>query len=304
MLTGVTWRSSLKLGAVLAYATVLMTGLLGYSTSRAQTATTTPTGTPTMVGSKLTVAPASLTFPFEPVLPPNGVASKPQKVTLSVARSQPAPVTIEQPLMVSDSDSSQLEFTVQPNSCSVIAPGTSCTVMIVFQPTGARARRGLLLITSNAANGVQSVSLLGRGKQGTLGIDPRSLTFADGAVGAPPGASKKVTLTNRNPIQLTISSITSSNSDAFPITNGCPSVLQPSASCTVSASFSAFRNGVNRGEINIVDNATGPDSVFLVGSGHGGPRVTPTPTATATKLPTPVRTPVPTFPLRAFPAMH
>jgi hypothetical protein len=297
-----TWRSSLRLVAVLGYTTILMTSLFGYSSSRAQTAT--PTGTPTQVASKLTVVPASLTFGPEAVLPPNGVASKPDKVTLSVARNQPAPVTIEQPLMISDSDSPTPEFTIQPNSCSVIAPGNSCTILIVFQPTALRGRRGLLLITSNAANGVQSVSLLGRGKQGTLSINPTALSFPEGVVGAAAGISKKVTLTNRNPIQLTISSVTSTNPDAFPISNECPNVLQPSASCTVSASFSAFRNGVNRGYIEIVDNAAGRDRVALVGSGHGGPTVVRTPTPTATIYPTPVRTPLPTFPLRAFPVMH
>jgi hypothetical protein len=302
MLTGVTWRSSLRLAAVLGYAAILMTSLLGYSSSRAQTAT--PTGTPTQVASTLTVKPDTLVFGFEPVLPPAGVASKPEKITLSVARNQPAPVTIEQPLMISDSNSPTPEFTIQPNSCSVIAPGSSCTVTIVFQPTGTRARRGLLLITSNAANGVQAVSLFGRGKQGTLSINPTSLGFPEGIVGAPPGASKAVTLTNRNPIQLTIGSITSTNPDAFPITSECPSVLQPSASCTVSASFGAVRNGVNRAYIDIVDNAAGPDRVILAGSGRGGPRVTPTPTATATRYPTPVRTPAPSFPMRAFPVMH
>jgi len=302
MHTGVTWRSSLKLAAVLGYATILMTSLLGYSNSRAQTAT--PTGTPAAVGSKLNVVPSMLTFGFETVLPPHGVASKPEKITLSVARNQPAPVTIELPLMVSDSNASPSEFTIQSSDCTVIAPGSSCTVMIVFQPSGARVRRGLLLITSNAANGVQAVSLIGRGRQGMLSVNPRSLSFPLGVVGAPPGPSKNVTLTNRNPIQLTISSITSSNPDAFPISNGCPSLLQPSASCTISASFSAFRNGPNRGSINIVDNAAGRDSVELAGSGRGGPTVMRTPTPTATRHPTPVATPIASFPMRAFPAIH
>ena len=302
MYTGVRWQSSLRLAAVLGYAAILTISLFGYSNSRARTAT--PTGTPTAVGSKLNVKPETLTFGFETVLPPDGAASQPEKITLSVARNQPAPVTIEQPLMISDSNPTPPQFIIQPNNCSVIAPGGSCTIMLVFQPNGTRVRRGLLLITSNAANGVQTVSLIGRGKQGTLSISPRALSFPQGVVGAPPGPSKNVTLTNKNPIQLTISSISSTRPEAFQVTNGCQSVLQPSASCTVSISFSAFRNGANRGDLNISDNAAGPDSVALVGSGRGGPTVIRTPTATATKQPTPVPTPAPSFPLRAFPVMH
>jgi hypothetical protein len=281
-----------------------MTSLFGFSTSRAQIiATSTPTATATTVAGKLTVNPSILKFGFEMVLPPDGVASAPRNITLSVARNQPQAVTIEQPLMVSDSSAPPAQFTVQPNTCSVIPPGGSCPVPIVFQPNGTRVRRALLLITSNAANGVQSIELIGHGKQGTLSINPRALSFPLGTVGALPSASKAVTLTNKNPVQLTISAITSSNPDAFQVTDNCPSVLQPSASCTVGASFTADRNGEIHGYINIVDNAAGADRVVLSASGRGGPTVTRTATATATKLPTAVRTPDP-FLMRAFPVMH
>ncbi|HLI79236.1 MAG TPA: choice-of-anchor D domain-containing protein [Candidatus Binataceae bacterium] len=302
IITGVTWRGLLRIAAAIGYATLLLTSLFGFSTSRAQTAT--PTGTPTTVGSKLIIKPSILKFGFETVLPPDGAASAPKSIILSVAKNQPAPVTIEQPLMVSDSNATPAEFIVQSNMCSVIAPGGSCRVPIVFQPSGTRVRSALLLITSNAANGVQSVSLIGHGKQGTLSISPRTLSFPLGIVGALPSASKPVTLTNRNSVQLTINSISSSNSDAFPITNGCPNVLQPGASCTVSASFSAQRNGQNRGSIDVGDNAGGPDRVLLVGSGRGGPTKVPTATATATRRATPAPTPVASFPMRAFPVMH
>lgn len=302
ILTGVRWRGSLRLAAVIGYATLLLTSLFGYSTSRAQTAT--PTGTPTTVGSNLIIKPSILEFGFETVLPPDGVASAPKSITLSVAKNQPAPVTIEQPLMVSDSSAPPAQFTVQPNTCSVIQPGSSCPISIVFQPNGTRVRRALLLITSNAANGVQSVSLIGHGKPGTLSINPRALSFPQGIVGALPSASKPVTLTNRNQVQLTISSITSSNSDSFPITNGCPNVLQPGAACTVSASFSAGRNGANRGFINIQDNAAGADRVLLSGSGRGGPTKVATATPTATRRATPAPTPAASFPMRAFPVIH
>jgi len=103
---------------------------------------------------------------------------------------------------------------------------------------------------------------------------------------------------------LTINSITSSNPDAFTLTNGCPGVLQPSASCTVSAAFSADRNGAIRGAIHIVDNAAGPDSVRLSGSGRGGPTPVRTATATATKRATAVPTPPAVLPRGAFPVMH
>src|SRR5271169_2253843 len=108
----------------------MMTGLFGLSTSRGQempTATITPTSTPTTVASNLTVSPDVVKFNITMVLPPDGALSKPTNLTLSVAKGQPQSVIIEQPLMVSDPAAPPVQFIVQPNNCTVIAPGTSCT---------------------------------------------------------------------------------------------------------------------------------------------------------------------------------
>ena len=61
----------------------------------------TPASMPTS-REQLTVSPSTLSFDFQVVLPPDGVASKPQNIMLSVAKNQPQPVTIELPMMVSD----------------------------------------------------------------------------------------------------------------------------------------------------------------------------------------------------------
>jgi len=298
----------LRLAVVVGYVLMMMASLFGMSTTRAQvtpsaTVTPTPAGMLTPVASKLTVKPGVLSFGFEVVLPPDGTQSKPKSIKLSVAKNQPQPVTIEQPLMVSDSSGPPAQFTVQANNCTVIQPGGSCTVQIVFQPNGMRRRNALLLITSNASNGVQSVGLIGHGKQGSLTINPGALGFPAADVGTLPTSSKQITLTNKNPVQITIHGITSSNQSVFPITENCPTMLQPSASCTISVSFMADRNGAIGGFVNVADNAAGPHRVKLSGVGRGGPRVTRTPTPTRTPKPTATFTPG-LFPMRAFPAMH
>ncbi len=295
-ITGVSSRSLLKLAAVLGYLTLMMTSLLGSPSLRAQSS---PTVTP--VTSSLTVKPANVNFGFQLVLPPDGVASKPQDITLSVAKNQPQPVTIES-LSVSD----PTQFFIQSNSCTVIAPGSSCSVPIVFQPTGVKRRPAALMIISNAANdnGVQSVTLVGFGMQGSLAINPGSLSFPVGdVISGTPSASKSVTLSNRNPLQLTISGISSSNPDVFLLTSNCPSKLQPSAQCTLSVSFAPDRNGSIGGRINIVDNAAGPNRVGLSGSGKGSPNPTRTPTPTRSATPSPTKAPGP-YPMRAYPVMH
>ena len=287
---------------------MMMASLFGASPTRAQvssTATITPTPTSmlTPVMSTLMVKPDTLSFGFQVVLPPDGAPSqKPKSVTLSVAKNQPQAVTIEQPLMVSDSTAPP-QFIVQANNCSTIAPGQSCEVPIVFQPNGLHVRKALLLITSNASNGVLSVNLVGHGKQGVLTIKPTGLSFAVGQMGGPPSQAKMATITNKNTVPVTIHGISSSNASVFPMTEDCPPVLAPSASCTISVSFMADRNGAIGGRINISDNAAGPNRINLSGSGRGFPVVTRTPTPTRTPKPTATFTPG-SFPMRAFPVMH
>jgi hypothetical protein len=307
IIKGATSRSLLKLAIAAGYGIVMMTGLFGLSSSRGQELAPldlTPTATPTTVGSSLTVSPDVVKFDVTVVLPPDGALSKPTNVILSVAKGEPQSVIVEQPLMVSDPAAPPAQFIIQPNNCTVIAPGTSCSVPIVFQPNGARKRSAILLVTSNAANGVQSVQLLGGGKVGKISIAPGSLSFPVANVGALPTSSKSVTITNKNPVQLTIHGITSSNPGVFPITDGCPGVLQPNANCTVSASFMADRNGLIRGSIIVSDNAAkSMQKVHLAGSGRGGPTVTRTATATRTPTPTATRSPSAPFPMRAYPAI-
>jgi hypothetical protein len=303
MHTGASSRSLLKLAAVVGYVILMMVSLVGAPSSRAQS----PVSAATAVDSILTVKPAIVNFASQVVLPPDGVAGalNPRTITLSVAKNQPQPVTIEQPLMVSDSTGAPAQFLVQPNNCMVIAPGESCQVSIVFQPNGARKRTGLLLITSNASNGggVLGVNLVGHGKQGALSFSPRSLNFPLADVGGTATASQSVTLINKNAVQLTIHGISSSNPSVYPIIDNCPSVLMPSAQCTVSASFMPDRNGSIPGRITIADNAAGANTVRLSGRGRGGP--TPTRTATPTKSATPTAMPTPgNFPMRAFPSIH
>jgi hypothetical protein len=308
IITGASSRNLLKFAVVIGYLAVLMASLFGASPTRAQmsptiTVTPTPTSMLTPVASKLTVKPETLTFGIQIVLPPVGTVSKPKNITLSVAKNQPDAVTIELPLLISDATGPPAQFTVQPNDCGVIQPGTSCSVPIVFQPNGAKHRTALMLITSNASNGVQSVNLIGHGKQAILSIRPTALSFPVTKVGELARVSRQIVLTNKNSLPIVIHAITSSNSTVFPITQDCPPMLQPGAQCTISVGFMASRNGTIPGRIAIVDNAAGPNHILLSGGGKGGPVITPTASPTQTPLPTATFTPA-TFPMRTFPVMH
>ncbi|HSR58310.1 MAG TPA: choice-of-anchor D domain-containing protein, partial [Candidatus Binataceae bacterium] len=118
---------------------------------------------------------------------------------------------------------------------------------------------------------------------------------------------KTVTLTNNNPIQMTLNGISTSNQAIFPFQieqNTCGSTLAAGASCTLQIVFQPPQNGPFKGSYFVNDNAfESPQMIRLSGSGRGGP--VPTRTATPTRTGTPGPTPaLGTFPMRAFPAIH
>ncbi len=294
-------RVVLKFAAALGYGTFIAAALCSPAI-HAQVIAPTPTATPTPVDSNLTVKPATTRFGAQLVLPPNGISGKAKNITLSVARGQPAPVTIES-IMTSNS----VEFAIQPNQCGTISPGGSCTVPVVFTPSQLGGRSSLLVVTSNAADPVESVQLVGNGRQGVLTLKPRPLSFGTIDVGTH-SDTKTVTLINNNALPLSIFQITTSNQAVFPFfieQNNCRTVLAPNGgSCTLEIFFAPQANGTFSGTFFINDNAAGnPQPIRLSGSGKNGPR--PTRTATATASPTPTFTPIPgTLPMRSVPVLQ
>jgi len=263
----------------------------------------TPTAAPTAVTSVLTVKPANTKYGVLLVLPPNGSSSKVKSVTLSVAKKQPAPVTIESIIT-----SNPAEFAIQPNNCvTTISPGQSCKVPIIFTPSQLRGRHSLLVITSNAANPVESVQLAGNGNQGSLAINPQSLGFGSIDVGSQ-SKTKTVKLTNKNPLPISIFQISTSNQAVFPFfieQNTCTAPLAPNGgNCTLEIFFAPPKNGGYSGSFFVNDNAANnPQPIRLSGSGKNGPK--PTRTATPTRSVTATPTPVPaTLPLRSMPVLQ
>ena len=69
------------------------------------------------------------------------------------------------------------------NTCgSSVAPGSSCTLQVVFAPTAAGARTGILSVTDNAAGSPQTVALQGTGVDFALNANgATSVTLSSGA---------------------------------------------------------------------------------------------------------------------------
>ena len=111
-------------------------------------------------GSTLTFAPSSLTFPARAI----GTSGSAKKVTLT--NTGAVQIVISKLTVTSD-------FAVKQNLCAKgINPGASCTISVVFAPTGVGTRTGSLKIFDNAPTSPQTVNLSGTG----LGATATSLT--------------------------------------------------------------------------------------------------------------------------------
>lgn len=112
------------------------------------------------IGSTLTFAPNSLTFPARAI----GTSGSAKKVTLT--NTGAVQIVISQLTVTGD-------FLVKQNLCAKgINPGASCTISVAFAPTAAGVRNGTLKIFDNAPTSPQTVTLSGTG----LGATATSLS--------------------------------------------------------------------------------------------------------------------------------
>jgi Transmembrane protein 131-like N-terminal/Galactose oxidase, central domain len=123
------------------------------------TVTPTASPTPTPVAEKLTISPKRLDFGKSTLV---NATSKPKKIKIhnKGSKKKGLAVTIE-----SVSPLSPPSFRVT-NPCSVIGPGRSCDVSVVFTPTSITPASATLIITTNdSVLPEASVTLEGTGKQ-------------------------------------------------------------------------------------------------------------------------------------------
>jgi archaellum component FlaF (FlaF/FlaG flagellin family) len=109
-------------------------------------------------------------------------------VSLSVARQPLESSSSVQSLTLTNAGNAALttssattsgEFT-QTNNCGTsVAPGNSCTISVVFTPTGS----GALSVSDNAAGSPQPLSLSGTGAAPAVSLSPTSLAFGNQSVG-------------------------------------------------------------------------------------------------------------------------
>jgi hypothetical protein len=146
-------------------------------------------------------------------------------------------------------------FSLTQNTCvTTLAAGASCTVGLVFTPTGNGSVAGSLTVGSATLN-TGTIALSGTGgSAGSVQLQPAELTFATTGVGASSNA-QTVTVTNSSAaVPLTNLAVTISN--GFQIANNtCPGTLAPGVSCTVGVMFTPASAGQQTGNLTVASSA-------------------------------------------------
>ncbi len=206
-------------------------------------------------GAFVTLSASSKTFTEQGV----GATSAEQTVTLS--NSGGALLNIAS--IVASGDFAQT------NNCgATLVPGANCFINISFTPTLPGARSGSVVITTDAANSPNTVSLSGTGVAvPVVLLSPASLTFAGQDVGTS-SAVQSVTLTNTGGAPLNLTSVTASGD--FVVTDNCGAGLVAGGYCSLSVVFTPNAKNSRVGALTIISNAVGsPHHVSLTGTGTG-----------------------------------
>jgi hypothetical protein len=162
------------------------------------------------------VSPASLTFA------PLMIGSTSSAETITVTNNGSAPLTISSVMVSGDY--------AESNTCgSPVAAGASCAIGVVFTPTAAGARAGVLTINDNVPNGPQVVGLSGVGLTGPMvSLSPTSLSFTSQLLGAS-SLPQTVTVTNTGGTALSVTGVVASSAE-YGVLNSCGSTVAAGSS--------------------------------------------------------------------------
>jgi outer membrane protein assembly factor BamB len=159
-------------------------------------------------------------------------------------------------------------FTARADTCSgaTLVAGATCSVAVVFTPTGVGRASALLSVSGTPA--VLAGAVLS-GTQLPLAISPPREDYGTVPIGSSSPATFNVTnMSSTSPLPLTAS--VNQPGSGFGITsdNCSGQTLAPSAGCTVIVTFSPYFIGADRGQLIVGAHPYGPlEQATLIGSG-------------------------------------
>ncbi len=186
----------------------------------------------------IAVTPSSLTFASQTLL----TASNPQTVTYQNNTTVPVQITN---LAITGTNAADFSFASQTCQDSVLAPGASCTVAVVFNPQAGPvgARTADLVFTDDATGSPRIVPMTGSATpavpilclssgSGTLSFSSQLLTTTS--------AVQSITITNCGSAALNVSNVTVTGigSNDFSVTQTCTGApIAPGGICTINVAF-------------------------------------------------------------------
>lgn len=157
------------------------------------------------------------------------------------------------------------DFTVGGDCPSRLGVGKSCNITVTFTPSILGSEHATLRVGSSSATSPQTTALSGTGIAPVV-LSAANLLFgavADGDTSAP----KTVTLTNRENVALSFTSILPSTGFAVS-SNTCGTSIAAKGTCAVGVTFSPTAPGAATGTLTFTDNAeSSPQMVNLSGTG-------------------------------------
>jgi hypothetical protein len=159
----------------------------------------------------------------------------------------------------------------QVNTCGTsIGPGATCTITATFSPKTSGALTGTVTISDSGSNSPQTINLKGSGEL-PVTLAPATLTFGAVKFGTTSG-QKNETVTNKQKVALTITSITFSGNDPgdFAVAaDTCGNSLPANTECLISITFTPQAKGSRTAILQLNDSAgNSPQTANLSGTGQ------------------------------------
>jgi Flp pilus assembly pilin Flp len=219
------------------------------------TASQSTSGGGTAGNPQLTLSPATLSFG-------SVIVNSPATQSLTLTSSGTAPVTVNSVSITGAG------FTIVAATLPVtLAPNSSMTLQVQFEPIAAGSATGNLTISSNSASsGTAVVTLSGTGTAGNsqLTLGATSLSFGNVSVNSP--STQSLTLTSSGTAPVTVNSLSIAGAGFTIVGGSAPVTLNPNQSLTLHVQFEPTAAGSATGTLTISSNsASGGAAVVSLG---------------------------------------
>jgi len=206
-----------------------------------------------LAGAQVTISPTSLAFSSQTI----NTSSASQSFVLQNTGSLAA--VLSTPQVTGD-------FSISFTTCgTTLASAATCTIAVIFTPSAAGTRTGILSIANTGTSGTVSASLSGTGTtNAVVSLSPTALNFSSVNIGST-SAVQNIVVANTGQSSATLSSpsITGDYSISF---NSCTTTLAPQNSCTISIAFTPTASGTRSGTLQI-STPSGTQTASLTGTG-------------------------------------